>query len=140
MAACTNFQLTVYVWRLVESETRPPVHLETLIFPDLRVDNNGRITGEVFIGSTKLADVAGSCRPIQRPDGKLLTLEFNWGPRDLFLTGFTYPAPSSSVILFRGRFIALPHQGALLDTFNPILGALTIPEEGETGTGTGQQT
>jgi hypothetical protein len=138
MAACTDFQLTVYIWRTIENAPTPfpPVHLETLVFPDLHVDASGRITGEVFIGSTKLSDVTGTCRPLTRPDGKLLTLEFNWGTRDIFLTGYTH---LDGLILFKGRYIALLHTGDVLEV-EKIVAALTPPDVGETGTATGQQT
>jgi hypothetical protein len=139
MAACTNFQLTVYIWRTIENAPTPfpPVHLETLVFPDLRVDTSGRITGEVFIGSTPLSPVTGSCSPLTRPDGTLLTLEFNWGTRDIFLVGFTH---LDGIIMFKGRYIALPHTGVVPETIDRIVTALTPPDVGETGTATGQQT
>lgn len=139
MAACTNFRLTVYLWRVNENAPQPvpPVHLETLTFPDLRVGAGGAITGEVFIGTTRLAAVTGSCRPIARPDGNHLTLEFNWGPIDIFLVGYTHPV--GAFTFFKGRFIALAHSGVAI-ALDPILTALTRPDEGETGTGTGQQT
>jgi len=138
MAACTNFQLTVYIWRTNESAPQPfpPMHLETLVFPDLRVDMAGVITGEVFIGTTRLSPVTGTCRPVTRPDGNLLTLEFNWGTRDIFLVGFTH---LDGIIKFKGRYIALLHTGVVPEV-ERIVAALTPPDVGETGTATGQQT
>jgi hypothetical protein len=139
MAACTDFQLTVYIWRTDEGASRPfpPIHLETLVFPNLRVATGGAITGEVFIGTTKLSDVTGSCRPLTRPDGTLLTLEFNWGTRDIFLVGFSH---TDGIIKFKGRYIALAHIGVVPETIDRIVTALTPPDVGETGTATGQQT
>src|ERR1044072_17713 len=138
MAACTDFQLTAYIWRTIENAPRPfpPVRLETLVFPNLRVDMSGGITGEVFIGSTRLSAVTGTCRPLTRPDGKLLTLEFNWGMRDIFLTGYTH---LDGLILFKGRYIALPHTGDIPEV-ERLAAALTPRDVGETGTATGQQT
>jgi hypothetical protein len=138
MAACTDFILTVYIWIVAEDNPTPtpPIYLQTLTFPDLKVAANGDLTGDVYIGTTKLSSVTGTCRPLTSPDGNLLTLAFNWGAVDIFLTGFTYVKGFTK---FKGRYIATQHGGIAVE-LNERLALLAAPGDGDTGTATGQQT
>jgi hypothetical protein len=139
MAQCGNIDLTVYIWRTDEGAfpPLPPIKLATLTFPALRYDpTNGTLSGDVFSGTTLLSRATGTCRSLTKPDGKALTLEFNWGSVDLFVVGFIH----SPLTLFKGRYIAFNHVGLLPTEFDKRLTVLVAPGDGETGTTTGQQT
>lgn len=138
MAACNpNITLHVYFWRLDESISLPPILLDVVDFT-LKVAGNGNITGDAFIGATRLSPVTGTCRPITRPNGNVLTLEFNWRLVDIFLLVFTYPVGAAT--LLRGRFIAQDAVAIPVDFDKGLAVVLTPPDPGETGTATGSQT
>jgi hypothetical protein len=65
-----------------------------------------------------------------------MILEFNWGPSDIFMVGFTH---KQGFLRFKGKFFAseaAPIDGREIDEAVVKL----IPDPPDTGTGTGQQT
>jgi hypothetical protein len=115
----------------------PAIELPTLFFA-LRITSEGIISGDVSIAGVNqpFSHVTGTCRPVDNPDGNLMTLSFVWGAVDIFMAGFTHPV--DPFIRFEGRFIATARPGNEPLNISPQLAALAGP--GDTGTGTGQQT
>lgn len=100
---------------------------------------SGVITGTMHYPAgtpAPFSSVSGTCQPLTKPDGTIMTLEFNWGQVDIFMIGFTH---RQSFIKFKGRFYASAAANIAEREFDAELAAL-IPDPGDTGTGTGQQT
>ena len=130
MAACLDNE-----WTINMSRDKTPTVFETLRLK-LTI-SNGVISGDMFYpatSTTRFSTVSGTCQPLAKPDGNLMTVEFNWGLVDIFMVAFTHP--QASFTKFKGRFIATKHN---FDNFDKELAAL-IPDDGDTGTGTGQMT
>lgn len=100
---------------------------------------DGVISGTMhypFASIEPFSEVSGTCRPLTKPDGTLMHLEFNWGASDIFMVGFSY---KQGFIKFKGNFFASAanaFDGSAIDEAVLRL----IPEPPDTGTGTGQQT
>jgi hypothetical protein len=109
------------------------------IFLKLKVTDEVKISGTMhypFHSIEPFSEVSGTCRPQTKPDGTFMTLEFNWGPSDIFMVGFTH---TDGFTRFRGKFFA---SEAATFAGREIEEAVVrlIPEPPDTGTGTGQQT
>lgn len=101
---------------------------------------NGIITGQVWDGvdGQLLSAVTGTYQP--SPDGnyQFMTLEFTWGAVNVTLSGEAIETPDT--VHFNGRFTASAAT-ATNDNAGTTDESLPItPGEGDTGTGTGQQT
>jgi len=109
----------------------------TLVF-DITTQN-GIVTGQVSDGveGRLLSTVTGT--HTLSPDGStgVMTLEFKWGDVNVTLTGDTSETPET--VLFSGHFTA---RGVVANGPKNKAGApsLRAPGDGDTGTGTGQQT
>ncbi len=126
-------------WTITMSPDKNPALFE-IIFLRLKVTAEGVITGDMFYppsSTTPFSSVSGTCQPLTRPDGNIMTLSFNWGVVDIFMVGFTHPEASFN--RFKGRFIALRRIVNTTQNFDPEMVAL-IPDPGDTGTGGGSQT
>jgi hypothetical protein len=117
---------------------------------------NGVVTGEVSDGAEGqfLSTVTGEQSPLENVEdfGDLnfmfMSLNFKWGAADMVLSGLTFKTPETSH--FRGRFQATSLNGAPSNgTARALAGGavevraldeLINPGNGDTGTGTGQQT
>jgi hypothetical protein len=133
MAQCTNAG-----WTINLSRDPSATMLQTLFF-DLKINEAGDINGNVFIAGVPepISQVTGTCRPIDNPDGTLMTLSFIWGAVDMFMFGFTHFVDPFT--RFEGRFIATARpDDAPLNITEPLAALAAGP--GDTGTGTGQQT
>ena len=133
MAVCESKNWTIWF-----SNDKTPTVFDPLFF-ELEVGTNGQITGQVFQGdfTQPLSEVTGLCEPIERPDGTLMRLRFTWDPVEVFLHGFTHT--QGTIKKFKGRFIALTAMSDSDVKFETALLPLA-PGDGDTGTGTGQQT
>ena len=127
-----------------ESQAGQPPFVATLIF-NLTV-RDGVVTGQVWDGVDRrlLSDVKGTHRPLPGDDHWFMTLDFTWGNVNVTLFGVTIETPQT--VLFNGRFKANASPTALSKT---PTGALDpnqtdpipmAPGDGDTGSGTGQQT
>ena len=132
MASCVSGN-----WIMIMVTDKKP-ELQEIITLKLTV-TNGVISGTMHYpaaSDTPFSTVSGTCRPLSKPDGTLMILEFNWGPSDIFMVGFSY---QQGFIKFKGKFFvseAAPIDGREIDEAVVRL----IPEPPDTGTGTGQQT
>ena len=123
-----------------DSQPDEPPFAATLVF-DL-TPRNEVVTGKVWdaVDRRFLSTVKGTHTPIQGSPQSFMELEFKWGKVNVALSGVTEATPNT--ILFNGRYRA----SALTDgTSNGKPKsqdgvALMEPGDGDTGSGTGQQT
>jgi len=117
-----------------------PAFAATLVF-DLNIQD-GVVTGQVREGveNRVLSSVTGTHQPLAGTDNGFLAIDFIWGNVDVALFGVTVETPET--IHFSGRFKCTGLPGAAsngtaqnMDGTSPM-----APGEGDTGTGTGQQT
>ncbi|HEY6803977.1 MAG TPA: hypothetical protein VI306_10395 [Pyrinomonadaceae bacterium] len=123
-----------------DSQPGEPDFVAILVF---RLDSqDGVVTGQVWDGVENqfLSKVKGTYKPLPGADPWFMALEFEWGNVDVSLSGVTVEA--SNTVLFSGRY-------STTATFKPSFKAkagnmdnlpLKAPGDGDTGTGTGQQT
>ena len=92
---------------------------------------NGVVTGEVWEGLDRkfLSAVTGTHEPLPGTESWFMALEFKWGSVNVSLFGVTVETPLT--VLFNGRYRA-SGGGETPDR--------RVPGDGDTGTGTGQQT
>ncbi|HSE16266.1 MAG TPA: hypothetical protein VLB46_04390 [Pyrinomonadaceae bacterium] len=129
---------TIELKRDSSQTDEPP--FATLVF---RLDTqNGVVTGEVWNGieSQFISTVTGTHEPVPGDEHWLMRLEFVWGNVSVTLSGETVETPST--VLFNGRYTA---RALTAVASNGNTGPLKIPAsmapaDGDTGTGTGQQT
>lgn len=125
----------------IERDSQPgrPTFVATLVF---RLNTqNGVVTGQVWDGVERrlLSSVTGTHKPLPGADSWFMALEFKWGDTNVALSGVTVETPETT--LFRGRFRA--SGTSTKDTEeNPVVVTppLMVPGDGDTGSGTGQQT
>lgn len=110
-------------------------HLET---------QNGVVTGRVWDGVdlTFLSDVRGTHQPSPAAESLFMSLEFTWGDKAVKLSGITTETPAT--VFFSGRYTAsvltVSTFGVTASAVDLLPPSLVIPADGDTGTGTGQQT
>jgi hypothetical protein len=142
MAACQDSTVILKMWKINEdvSVPLPPAPFDSFLTFLLKVVA-GQIVypdSKVFLGTVLLSSVSGTCQPVANPDGTAMTLQFTWDRVDVFMTGFTY---LSGFTRFRGCWLAKTHMGALPNEFSEALRSILVaPDDGDTGTATGQQT
>ncbi len=104
----------------------------TLVF-NLNI-RNGVVSGEVWEAVERrfLSTVTGTHKPLPDSGKFSLTLEFKWGNVNVVLSGETDETPET--VLFTGRYKA---NGL---TSSDMAETPMAPGDGDTGTGTGQQT
>lgn len=128
------------------------------LFFELNIDDRGVVKGKVFRvdaaggpGTEPFSEVTGRRQPGDDDKGSLMSLSFNSGNFNVFLSGFTF---KDSFTRFEGRYLVRPRQGAApaeTAAGSAAAGTNTTAAEdedppivadgpGETGTGTGQQT
>jgi hypothetical protein len=110
---------------------------------------NGTITGDVFHSNTpgtRLSRVSGQCLSIPRPDHSVMDMLFTWGRVRVRLTGSVFLDTGDRRVKYKGRFHAFRPNG-FSDTLQASEGGRANaapppidPDDGDTGTGTGQQT
>lgn len=132
MASCVTSN-----WLMSMVSDKTPNRLE-YIFLKLKVTNGG-ISGTMhypFDSTEQFSEVSGTCQSLAKPNGTLMTLEFNWGTSDIFMIGFTH---TDGFTRFKGTFFA---SQAATFAGREIDEAVVrqLPEPPDTGTGTGQQT
>jgi len=143
---------TIQVQR--DSKPNEPDLAATLVF--CLNDDNGVVTGEVSNGTEAqfLSTVTGTHQALDQIEDfgglnfRFMSLNFKWGAADMVLSGLTFKTPETSH--FRGRFQATSLNGASSNGTARALdgGAVEVrafdelinPGNGDTGTGTGQQT
>ena len=117
-----------------------PAFVATLVFS--LSTQNGIVTGQVWDGIERrlLSTVNGTHQPLPGTDHWFLALEFKWGNVDVTLSGVTVETPET--VLFNGRYRASASSAAALNQDLGLLGdpPSTDPADGDTGSGTGQQT
>lgn len=108
----------------------------TLVF-DLNAQNEV-VTGKVWDGIDRrfLSTVKGTHKPLPGFEQSFMELEFKWGKVNVALSGVT--VETADTILFSGRFRASASSNGKPDTEDGV--ALMAPGDGDTGSGTGQQT
>jgi len=113
----------------------------TLVF---RLDvQDGVVTGQVWEGIDRqfISTVTGTHEPLPDDEHWYMALVFTWGNVNMVLSGTTVKTPET--IFFDGRYTASAASATLVAT-NSQIGMLSIssmaPADGDTGTGTGQQT
>ena len=144
MAACADITYVIRMWKIDDEQLIPPGKLEQLTF-NIRLGAGGVIDpaqSTVFLSDQFLSPLSGTCQPIDNtvtnPVGTALTLFFTWDTVDIFMTGFSF---KKGFKRFRGSWFAKTHVGALEKQLDAELTALLAPpSDGDTGTGTGQQT
>jgi hypothetical protein len=117
-----------------------PQFVATLVF-DLNAQNE-IVTGQVWDGVERrlLSKVKGTHKLLPGTEQSFMSLEFKWGNVNVALSGVTVKTPET--VLFTGRFRAIALTGAELNGNSarqedpPPMG----PGDGDTGSGTGQQT
>ena len=123
-----------------DSQPGKPPFTATLVF-NLNAQNEV-VTGQVWDGVERrlLSTVTGTHKPLAGADQSFMSLEFKWGQVNVTLWGVTDETPET--IHFNGRFRA-----AAVDRDKPkgksetMDGVLPLePGDGDTGSGTGQQT
>ena len=144
MAACTNVTYIVRMFKIDDPAGSAPSELDQLTF-NIRLGAGGVIDpaqSTVFLSDQFLSQLSGTCQPLDNgvtnPVGTALTLFFTWDTVDIFMTAFTF---KKGFKRFRGSWFAKTHVGALEKQLDAELTALLAPpSDGDTGTGTGQQT
>jgi hypothetical protein len=126
----------------IKSDSRlgnPPLEA-TLIFT--LTEQNGVVTGEVRDGVANqyLSQVQGIHQPLPNADHWFMELEFTWGNVNLAFTGVTLETPET--VLFSGRYRARAAAATAPKRLprTQSTSALMAPGDGDTGSGTGQQT
>ena len=106
-------------------------HLET---------QNGVVTGRVWeaVDLTALSTVRGTHQPSPNAESLFLSLEFTWGDVAVKLSGITTETPAT--VFFSGRYTAVSTFDGSVLSLDPLPPSMVIPADGDTGTGTGQQT
>ncbi|HEV7745467.1 MAG TPA: hypothetical protein VGO56_10765 [Pyrinomonadaceae bacterium] len=103
---------------------------------------NEVVTGEVWHGVERrfLSKVKGTHRPLPRSEQLFMSLDFNWGKVNVALSGITDETPET--VLFTGRYRASALTGVASNGAEQSLAlqAPAGPGDGDTGSGTGQQT
>ena len=103
---------------------------------------NGIITGQVWEGTEPqlLSPVTGTYKPLPGDHRWLMTIEFKWGNVDVTLSGEAVETPDT--VHFNGHYRARAFTApATKDKGEAEDGSLPrAPGDGDTGTGTGQQT
>jgi hypothetical protein len=123
-----------------DSQPGEPPFTATLVFTLKTQD--GVVTGEVWDGirGQPLSTVQGRHEPLPGADHWFMELEFTWGNMNVALTGVTLETPET--VLFSGRYKAssaaatAPHGRSPKGDIAPLM----APGDGDTGSGTGQQT
>jgi len=123
---------------------RDGIRLDTLFF-QLNVAG-AVITGDVFPSAgARLSAVTGSCQAVANQELSIIDLLFTWNGRNVALLGLVHLDPVLARVKFKGRFRAFG-AGQLnterqIDRSGPSNFLVAIPpDDGDTGTGTGQQT
>lgn len=104
---------------------------------------DGVLAGNVSeaLEGTLLSQVTGQRQPLLDTDEAFMTLDFKWGEADVMLAGVTF---KTTINNFRGRFRALVLNGASsngrANTADDDPPPRVTPGNGDTGTGSGQQT
>ena len=113
----------------------------TLVF---RLDvQDGVVTGQVWEGVDRqfISTVTGTHEPLPDDEHWYMALVFTWGNVNMVLSGTTVKTPET--IFFDGRYTASAASATLVAR-NSQIGMPSIssmaPADGDTGTGTGQQT
>ena len=113
----------------------------------------GRSTMTPSIG-TGPTPVLGRCRSVNNPDVSVVNMVFNWDTVQVFMAGVIFRDPADQLVKFLGRFHAFTPAHPIATksahkTATPArdsggatadASALAGPSDGDTGTGTGQQT
>jgi len=130
-----NKEWTIEIKR--DSQRGKPSFEATLVF--IVTTQNGIVTGQVWEGvdSHLLSTVTGTYTPLPGGHRWSMALEFKWGDVNVTLSGEAVETPAT--VLFTGRYstraLTTPKDtGEMLDPLP------TAPGDGDTGTGTGQQT
>ena len=130
-------------WNMNVILDRDPTVIARPFFRNVTI-TNGEIKGDVEdpLG-TNISDLGGACGPFKTggvPDMAVISFVFRLkdvgSEIGIFMTGFAFIGTSGKAE-FRGRWIAFP-PGA--GTPSAGSASLFLPAEGDTGTGTGQQT
>lgn len=112
----------------------------TLVF-DINAQNEV-VTGKVWDGVERrfLSTVKGTHKPLPGFDQSFMELEFKWGEVNVALSGVT--VETSDTVLFSGRYRASALTGVSTPRKPEPQDGVTImePGDGDTGSGTGQQT
>src|SRR5690242_20757460 len=133
-----NKEWTIEIKR--DSQPGEPPFVATLVF-SLNAQNE-LVTGQVWDGIAHrfLSMVKGTYKPLPGAEESFLALEFKWGKVNVTLSGVT--VETSETVVFTGRYRASALTGAVsngnsetLDGESPM-----APGDGDTGSGTGQQT
>jgi hypothetical protein len=135
--ACTDQEWTIET----KTDSATPKQA-TLVFCLKNV--TGIITGEVFegVGGPRLSSVVGKNEPILGSVFTIMTLTFAWSAVKIMMNGFTFK--TGETIHFQGRFVAFKSvdvpEASRSGTTTADSEPLTAPDDGDTGTATGQQT
>lgn len=126
----------------IKRDSRPaePQFVATLVF-NLNAQNE-IVTGQVWDGveSRLLSTVKGTHKPLPGAEQSFMALDFKWGKVNVALFGVTVKTPET--VLFTGRFRAIALTVAELNGNSERLEDPSPmgPADGDTGSGTGQQT
>jgi len=128
-----NKEWTIEIKR--DPQPGEPPFEATLVF-NLNIQN-GVVSGEVWDGVEHqfLSTVTGTLKPLPGVENGFLALEFNWGNVSVALSGVTVETPDT--VLFSGRYRT---SGSSQNTSIDMAETPMAPGDGDTGTGTGQQT
>jgi hypothetical protein len=118
-----------------------PQFAATLVFS--LNDQDGVVTGQVWNGIERklLSDVSGTHKPLPGAEHWFMALEFKWGDVNMSLSGVTVETPET--VLFNGRYRAstlTPERSNGKKEEDLDVLPLMAPGDGDTGSGTGQQT